>query len=210
MSYTPNTTTNFSSSGGPRRYESPMDAMSAALARNWWALALRGIFGILFGLTAVFLPAVTIGSLVLLFAAYMLVDGVFAIVAGVRAAARHERWGLLVFEGMVDLLAGVAALLVPGLTVLVMVTLLGIWAVISGFSRTLRADQGLYVKAKSRRDLDSRSWCSARVLCLAFLHPTRAPTGARASNDRAGHNRSHAASGRGGMSVLSDYLSTNP
>lgn len=73
-----------------------MDAMSAALARNWWAVALRGVFAILFGLIAVVLPGVTIGSLVLLFAVYMLVDGVFAIVACVRAAARHERWGLLI------------------------------------------------------------------------------------------------------------------
>lgn len=106
--------------------------MSAMLARNWWAMALRGAFAILFGLAALILPFTTLASLVLLFAAYMLADGVFAIVAGVRAAARHERWGLLILEGAVNLAAGVAALLVPGLTVLVVVTLLGIWSVITG------------------------------------------------------------------------------
>jgi uncharacterized membrane protein HdeD (DUF308 family) len=58
---------------------------------------------------------------------------VFAIVAGIRAAAHHERWVLLVLEGLVDLAAGAAALLLPAITVLVMVTLLGIWAVVSGF-----------------------------------------------------------------------------
>lgn len=116
--------------GGP--YGSRMDAMSALLARNWWAIALRGVFAILFGLAAVLLPFTTIESLLLLFAAYMLVDGVFAIVAGVRAAARHERWGLLILEGIVDLLAGAAALLVPGLVVLVAVTFLGVWSVVTG------------------------------------------------------------------------------
>jgi len=116
--------------GGP--YGSRMDVMSNLLARNWWAVALRGIFAILFGLAALLLPVATVATLVLLFAAYMLVDGVFAIVAGVRAAAKHERWGLLILEGIVDLLAGAAALLLPGLTVLVVVTLLGIWAVITG------------------------------------------------------------------------------
>lgn len=110
----------------------PSDAMSAVLVRNWWAVALRGVFAILFGLAALFLPLATIQALVLLFAAYMLVDGVFAIVAGVRAATRHERWGLLAFEGIVDLLAGAAALLLPGVTVLAFITLLGIWAVLSG------------------------------------------------------------------------------
>lgn len=106
--------------------------MSALLARNWWAMALRGAFAILFGLAALLLPFTTLASLVLLFAVYMLADGVFAIVAGVRAAARHERWGLLILEGVVDLAAGVAALLVRGLTVLVAVTLLGIWSVATG------------------------------------------------------------------------------
>ncbi len=118
--------------GNPGPYDSRMDAMSALLARNWWAVALRGVFAILFGLAAFFLPLTTISSLVLVFAIYMLVDGVFAIVAGVRAAAHHERWGLLILEGIVDLAAGAAALLLPGLTVLVVVTLLGVWAVVTG------------------------------------------------------------------------------
>ncbi len=106
--------------------------MSALLARNWWAMALRGAFAVLFGLAALILPFTALASLVLLFAAYMLADGVFAIVAGVRAATRHERWGLLILEGIVDLAAGAAALLVPSLTVLVVVTLLGIWSVVTG------------------------------------------------------------------------------
>lgn len=118
--------------GSPGPYNSRMDAMSALLARNWWAVALRGVFAILFGLAAFILPLTTIASLVLLFAIYMLVDGVFTIVAGVRAAAHHERWGLLILEGIVDLIAGAAALLLPGLTVLVVVTLLGIWSVVTG------------------------------------------------------------------------------
>ena len=63
--------------GSPGPYGSRMDAMSALLARNWWALALRGGFAILFGLAAFLLPLTTIASLVLLFAVYMLADGLF-------------------------------------------------------------------------------------------------------------------------------------
>ena len=118
---------------------SRMDGMSAVLARNWWAVAARGVFAILFGLAAFLLPVATLGTLVLLFAVYMLVDGVFAIVAGVRAAAHHERWGLLILEGVVNLLAGAAALLLPGLTVLLVVTVLGIWAVVSGVTMLVSA-----------------------------------------------------------------------
>ena len=116
-----------------------LDHMSAALARNWWAVALRGAFAIVFGLVAFLSPVITIESLVLLFAAYMLADGVFAIVAGVRAAAHHERWVLMIIEGIVDIAAGVVALMLPAITVLVFVTLLGVWAVISGATMTFYA-----------------------------------------------------------------------
>ena len=85
-------------------------AMSALLAQNWWAVALRGAFAILFALIAFFWPGAAILSFVLFFSAYMLVDGVFAIVAAVRAASHHQRWGLLVLEGIVNILVGFAGL----------------------------------------------------------------------------------------------------
>jgi uncharacterized membrane protein HdeD (DUF308 family) len=107
-------------------------AMCAVLAENWWAMALRGVFGILFGLIALFAPGPTILSLVLLFSAYMLVDGVFGIISAVRAAGRHERWGLLLLEGLVNIAAGVIAFLLPGLTVIVFVLLMAAWALVSG------------------------------------------------------------------------------
>ena len=118
----------FRTAGGTAESE----AMSARLAQNWWAVLLRGAFAILFGVLALIWPGVTLGSLVLLFGIYMLVDGVFAIVAGVRAAARHERWGALILEGVADLVAGGIALVWPLATVLAFVYLAGAWAVVSG------------------------------------------------------------------------------
>ena len=107
-------------------------AMSARLAQNWWAIALRGVFAILFGLAAVFLPGLTLASLVLLFAVYMLVDGIFAIVAGIRAVSRHERWGALLLEGIADLVACAIAFVWPLATVLAFVILMAAWAIVSG------------------------------------------------------------------------------
>jgi uncharacterized membrane protein HdeD (DUF308 family) len=107
-------------------------AMSALLAQNWWAVALRGVFAILFALIAFFWPGAAILSFVLFFSAYMLVDGIFGIVAAVRAASNHQRWGLLVLEGIVDILAGVVAFAWPGLTVVFFVTLMAVWSLITG------------------------------------------------------------------------------
>lgn len=102
------------------------------LARNWWAIALRGAFAILFALVAFFFPGATILSLLLLFAAYMLVDGVFAIIAAVRAARAGERWGLLVLEGVVDIATGVIVFAWPGISLLAFVLVMAAWAIVSG------------------------------------------------------------------------------
>jgi uncharacterized membrane protein HdeD (DUF308 family) len=102
------------------------------LARNWWAFVIRGLLAVLFGIIAFAVPAAAMLSLVLVFAAYALADGICVIVAAVRAANVHERWGLLVLEGIVDVLAAVVAVSWPALTVLVFVTLVAIWALLTG------------------------------------------------------------------------------
>ena len=109
-----------------------LDAMSRTLARNWWLVVLRGGVAILFGVMAFVAPAAFVLSLVWFFAAYMVVDGVFAIVASVRAAQAHERWGFLLIEGLLDILVGVAAFFVPGAAVWVFVLLVAIWAIVTG------------------------------------------------------------------------------
>jgi uncharacterized membrane protein HdeD (DUF308 family) len=106
--------------------------MSAVLARNWWLVALRGLLAILFGVIAFIAPGAFVLSLVLFFAAYMLVDGIFGIVAAVRAAQRHERWGFLLLEGLLDIVVGVAAFLVPAAAVWAFVLLVAAWALLSG------------------------------------------------------------------------------
>ena len=110
----------------------PSDAVSAVLARNWWAFAIRGLVGVVVGVIALVMPAATMLALVLLFAAYMLVDGVFAIIAAVRGRRQHDRWGILALEGAADLVAGVIAVLWPGITVVAFVLLIGAWAIASG------------------------------------------------------------------------------
>lgn len=108
------------------------DAMSALLAENWLLVSLRGILGLFFGSVVFLLPGVTIASLVLLFAAYMLADGIVAIVSALRAVQRQERWGWFILEGLVNIAAGVFALLMPAVTVVAFVLLIAAWAIVSG------------------------------------------------------------------------------
>ncbi|SFS65180.1 DUF308 domain-containing protein [Methylobacterium sp. yr668] len=136
-------------SGIPLVGAARLDAMSAALARNWWLVALRGVVAVLFGAIAFIAPGAFVLSLVLFFAAYMLVDGVVAVVGAVRAAQRHERWGFMLVEGLVDIVVGVAAVLVPAAAVWAFVLLLAAWALVTG---------GLMIAAAFRLHLHYGRW----------------------------------------------------
>jgi uncharacterized membrane protein HdeD (DUF308 family) len=105
---------------------------SEVLARRWWAVGLRGILAIIFGLICLLTPGIAVGAFVIVFAAYMLVDGVFAIVSGIRAARGGESWVLLILEGVVYLAAGVIAILWPAITLVALVWIVAIWAIVSG------------------------------------------------------------------------------
>ena len=138
-----------SPSGVPLVGVARLDAMSAALARNWWLIALRGVIAILFGAVAFIAPGAFVLSLVLFFAAYMVADGVFAIIGAVRAAQRHVRWGFLLLEGLVDIVVGVAAVLGPAAAVWAFVLLLAVWALVTG---------GLMIAAAFRLHLHYGRW----------------------------------------------------
>lgn len=109
------------------------------LARNWWALALRGLAAILFGVLAFAWPGITLFVLVLFFGAYMLVDGIFAIVAAVRAAGEEDRWWLLLIQGVLGVLAGLVAFFWPGLTALALLYFIAAWAIVTGIMEIVAA-----------------------------------------------------------------------
>jgi uncharacterized membrane protein HdeD (DUF308 family) len=108
--------------------------MATILIGNWWALALRGVVAILFGIIAIVWPAVTATALIVLFAVYVLIDGVFTIVAAVRAARHHARSGPLLLEGILDLIIAAICFLWPMTALVALVYLIAIWAVITGIA----------------------------------------------------------------------------
>jgi uncharacterized membrane protein HdeD (DUF308 family) len=116
-------------------------AREALLASNWWAAALRGVCAILIGSIAILAPAVTLVALVMIFAAYSIVDGVFAIVLAIRGARRHERWGWLAFNGVISLAAAAVALFYPAITAIAFGILFAVWALISGITSIVAALQ---------------------------------------------------------------------
>ncbi len=112
--------------------------MLAQLIRNWWVVALRGIFAIVFGILAFLWPAIALATLILLFGIYALADGICAVITAVTHKIGTRRWWGL-FAGIVSIIAGILAFAWPGITALALLYLIAAWAIVTGILEILAA-----------------------------------------------------------------------
>jgi uncharacterized membrane protein HdeD (DUF308 family) len=109
------------------------------LTHNWWLLALRGFCAVLFGILAFVWPGITLLGLVFMFGAYALINGVLAFVLAARAPKGYPKFGSLIFEGILSILAGIVAFFVPGITALALLVLIASWAIVTGIIEIVAA-----------------------------------------------------------------------
>lgn len=136
--------------------------MLAALARNWWAVLIRGIAAVIFGLLAFFWPGATGFALVILFGAYAFIDGIFALIGAIRAAESHERWLALAAEGIIGLIIAAITFFTPGITAIALYWVIATWAILTGILEI--------VAAVRLRQLIQNEWLLilSGVLSIAF------------------------------------------
>jgi uncharacterized membrane protein HdeD (DUF308 family) len=132
--------------------------MLAMMTANWWAIALRGVLAVLFGVLLFVWPAAGLAVLVALFGAYALVDGVFALISAFRAG---ERWWGFALEGIVGIAAGVLTFLWPDITAIVLLYLIAFWAIATGVFEIMAA-------IRLRREIDDE-WLLGLVGVLSIL-----------------------------------------
>jgi uncharacterized membrane protein HdeD (DUF308 family) len=109
-----------------------------ALANNWWLLLLRGLAAILFGVLALGWPGLTLITLVLLYGAYVLTDGVVAIIAAVMGDAPGGRWWLAI-AGIVGIAVGAFIFMLPGMTAFFLLLTIAGWAIATGLLQIIGA-----------------------------------------------------------------------
>lgn len=111
--------------------------MVNTLSQNWWTLVLRGVAAVLFGIGAFIWPDITFTVLVFLFGAYVLWDGIFALIGAFRTPG-ERRW-ILALEGVVGVLAGLVTFLWPGAATLALLTIIAAWAIVTGILEIISA-----------------------------------------------------------------------
>jgi len=106
--------------------------MATALDRNWGVMAARGVLAVLFGLYALVVPGLALGTLIMVFGIMVLVAGILAIVAGMRRQANQEPSVPIIIEGIICVAFGLLALLKPGATAVAWLYVISAFAVVSG------------------------------------------------------------------------------
>jgi uncharacterized membrane protein HdeD (DUF308 family) len=136
--------------------------VKSAAEAVWWLVLLRGIFLVIFGIIALVSPDIALLTLVWVFGFYAILDGIAAVVIGIRTRG-EPHWVWTILQGVVSVLAGVIALIWPGVTALALLFVVAFWAIMLGIGEI----GGAFV---SRRT-GSNAWgwtLTAGILNLVF------------------------------------------
>jgi uncharacterized membrane protein HdeD (DUF308 family) len=137
--------------------------VESAMRGVWWLVLLRGVLAILFGLVVLFTPGSALLALVLVFGVYAVLDGVTAVVAGIRHRADDNHWGWHVVQGVISVIAGVVAFAWPGVTVLAILFVIAFWSIVGGIAEIS--------ESITMRRSGSSTWgwvLAAGILSIAF------------------------------------------
>lgn len=136
--------------------------MLKLLFRNWWMILLKGILLVVFGILAFARPGITMTSLVIWFAAFMIIDGLISLI-GVFSnwKTREDKW-LLVAEGSLGIVFGILVFRQPIVFQVFIAFIIGFWAIFSGISKIALAIQ-------LRKEMEGEGWLLlSGVLSILF------------------------------------------
>lgn len=120
------------------------------LSRYWWVLLLRGVLAVIFGLIALFAPGLALASLVLVFGFYAIADGISSI-GYAWMHRQRDRWWVGLITGIISIIAGIVAIILPSLAGLTLLTVIAIWAIFLGVSQIIAAIQ-------LRKEIEGEIW----------------------------------------------------
>lgn len=116
-----------------------LPSLSVMLHRSWWSLLLRGLVAIAFGVLTWFQPQASAAALLLIFGAFVFVDGLLGVYAAIRSRSQSRHWWVLLIWGLVGVVIGVLTAINPVITGLVLTMYIAVWALITGVLQIIAA-----------------------------------------------------------------------
>jgi uncharacterized membrane protein HdeD (DUF308 family) len=148
--------------GVGRRTTMASETLVHHIVRSWKWMALRGVCAVLFGVLTLMWPGTSLLVLTLLFGAYAFVDGIVALVVAFKIRGAGRPMWVLLFIGIAGILAGIGAIVFPGMTALVLLMFIAAWAAIIGVFQIAAA-------IRFRREIKNEFWLAlSGVLSLLF------------------------------------------
>ncbi|WP_373506083.1 HdeD family acid-resistance protein [Aestuariivirga sp.] len=148
--------------------------MKGFLGKYWWLFLLRGIAAVIFGILAFVSPGITLATLVLVWGAYALADGIFSLIAAISGkTADEDRW-MVGLQGAIGVIAGLIALVLPGATALGLLFAIAAWSLAIGVLQIVAA-------IKLRKEITGEFWLGlSGLLSILFAFFVIARPGAGA------------------------------
>ena len=113
--------------------------MLQAIAKKWWVLLLRGLGAIALGLLVIWMPGLTLLTLVILWGLFALVDGIAGITLGIRGEADGTMWWTMMLLGVIGVGAAITAFIWPGMTAVILLWIIAWTAICDDMEQYFRA-----------------------------------------------------------------------
>jgi len=127
------------------------------LSRAWWITLLRGLLWIAFGVVIFTDPGVSLATLILLFGAFALADGIAMVITAIGGRGEHENWFVWLLAGLASIGVGVLTFYNPGITALTLQLFIAMWAVAIGLLKIVAA-------IRLRKEIQGEFWLIAAGL----------------------------------------------
>ena len=125
--------------------------MRDLMSKIWWAILIRGLAGIAFGVLTFLKPGITLETLVLLFGVFAVVGGAFEIAGAISQRGKTDDWWVWLLQGLVGVVVGVLTFRSPGITTLALLFFIAIWALATGVLQIIAA-------IRLRREIKGEGW----------------------------------------------------
>ncbi|GAA1881060.1 HdeD family acid-resistance protein [Pseudonocardia ailaonensis] len=125
------------------------------LKTAWWLVLIRALLILAFGIITLASPGIALVALVVVFGVYAIMDGVTAISLAVRSRGTEKSWGWTAAQGAISVIAGIVALVWPGVTALSLLYVIAFWAIVLGVA-------GIAEGIRGRHTDDRWGWTIAK------------------------------------------------